>query len=406
MPAPALRAPADAVRVSGALRSGSHRRPRAITRRSIPEGVAGGASVGQAEPAAEGDAFAQLVNMAVEKDPSLREKAQQSLASHNARPAAAKPRKPSWLRQRAPQGDKYEHLRDQLGPGGLRLATVCQEAMCPNIGECWNGPTATATIMIMGDTCTRGCRFCAVKTSQTPEPLDPTEPESTAQAVASWGVGYVVLTSVDRDDVPDGGADHFAQTVKAIKRADPNILVECLAPDFVGSEEHTRHLARSGLDVYAHNVETVRRLTPRVRDPRAAYDQSLEVLRHAKKEGVYTKTSLMLGLGETHEEIREAMRDIRDAGVDIITFGQYLQPTPRHLEVVEYVTPEDFDHWKRYGEEELGFRFVASGPLVRSSYKAGEFFIEMMIKSDRGGAAGGGDLAGAGALVPPPVDEL
>ena len=293
--------------------------------------------------------------------------------------------KPPWLRQKGAQGAGVEALRGQLQ--GLKLATVCEEARCPNLGECWGGGgehgISTATIMIMGDTCTRGCKFCAVDTHHTPPALDEDEPEKTAEAVASWGVGYVVLTSVDRDDLPDGGSDHFARTVRALKLRKPDILVEVLAPDFQGVQAHVAHLAGSGLDVFAHNVETVERLQGLVRDKRAAYQQSLDVLAGAKEEGVYTKTSLMLGFGETDDEIRQAMRDIRGVGVDIVTFGQYLQPTPLHLPVKEYVTPEKFDYWRDFGEQELGFRFVPSGPLVRSSYKAGEYFIENMIKSDR-----------------------
>ncbi|EFN56450.1 hypothetical protein CHLNCDRAFT_10627, partial [Chlorella variabilis] len=244
---------------------------------------------------------------------------------------------PYWLRQRAAQGERYDYLKAQLG--GLKLATVCEEAQCPNIGECWNGGAAgigTATIMLLGDTCTRGCRFCAVNTSQAPPPPDPLEPEHTAQAVADWGVGYVVLTSVDRDDLPDGGADHL-------------------------------------------RAPRVDRLQRRVRDPRAGYVQSLEVLRAAKACGVYTKSSIMLGLGESDEEVVDTMLDLRDAGVDILTLGQYLQPTQHHLPVAEFVTPEKFEHWRKYGEEVIGFRYVASGPLVRSSYRAGEFFTEAMI---------------------------
>ena len=242
--------------------------------------------------------------------------------------------KPPWLRQRAPAGDKYAQISADVR--GLGLATVCEEAMCPNLGECWNGDTGTATIMIMGDTCTRGCRFCAVNTSQTPAPLDPAEPANTAEAVAKWGVGYIVLTSVDRDDVPDGGAEHFAETVRTLKALKPDILAECLTPDFRGDGEAVTHLANSGLDVFAHNIETVERLQSRVRDPRAGYEQSLEVLRRAKAtgpNGLVTKTSIMLGLGETDEEIEATMRDCKAAGVDIFTLGQYLRPTANHLEV-------------------------------------------------------------------------
>lgn len=341
--------------------------------------------------------------MAVEKDPSLAKLAEQQLQKQQQQQAAAaaaqqkqqvassmlgpslaalpNSSKPPWLRQRAPQGEKYSELFEQMR--GLKLATVCEEAQCPNIGECWNGDLATATIMLLGDTCTRGCRFCAVNTAKTPPPPDPLEPQHTAEAVASWGVGYVVLTSVDRDDLPDGGASHFASTVKELKSRKPSLLVECLTPDFQGNLDHVKLLAGSGLDVFAHNIETVERLQKRVRDPRAGYLQTLSVLRAAKECGVYTKSSIMLGLGETEDEIIDTMFDLKDCGVDIFTLGQYLQPTPKHLPVVEMVTPEAFEYWRRFGEEEVGFRYVASGPMVRSSYKAGEFFLEAMIHSDR-----------------------
>ena len=291
-------------------------------------------------------------------------------------------KKPPWLRQRAPSGERFDYLSESLT--GLKLNTVCEEAMCPNVGECWNGDTGTATVMLLGDTCTRGCRFCAVNTSQTPPPPDENEPENTAHAIAEWGVGYIVLTSVDRDDIPDGGSEHFARTVRTLKTIKSSVLVEALTPDFQGDMNAVAHLARSGLDVFAHNVETVERLQKRVRDPRANYEQSLAVLRHAKasKEGLVTKTSIMLGLGEEDEEIKQCMRACKEAGVDIFTLGQYLQPTPQHLPVKEFVTPEKFDFWKAYGEEVIGFRYVASGPLVRSSYKAGEFFIESMLRKD------------------------
>ncbi|KAK9839242.1 hypothetical protein WJX81_003812 [Elliptochloris bilobata] len=337
------------------------------------------------------DAFAELVSLAVAKDPRLAVAGAHALAGANLRGAAASAAgpqlaalpgasKPPWLRQRAPQGERFEYLQGSLR--GLGLHTVCEEAQCPNVGECWNGGTGTATIMLLGDTCTRGCRFCAVNTARTPPPPDESEPEHTAGAIAEWGVGYVVLTSVDRDDIPDGGAEHFARTVRALKALRPQTLVECLTPDFRGDLAAVAHLARSGLDVFAHNLETVERLQRRVRDARAGYVQSLEVLRAAKAEGVCTKSSLMLGLGETDDEVIDAMLDLRAAGVDILTFGQYLQPTPAHLDVAEYVPPEKFEHWRRYGEEVVGFRYVASGPLVRSSYRAGEFFIEAMIKKD------------------------
>jgi lipoic acid synthetase len=293
----------------------------------------------------EGDAFSELVQLAKEGGvdlparPSPRAAAAAlamcgPMAVHDAAPPAESIpglpdglTKPPWLRQRAPAGDRFDYLSSSLA--GLNLVTVCEEAMCPNVGECWNGDTGTATIMILGDTCTRGCRFCAVNTASTPAPPDEMEPENTAAAVAAWGVGYIVLTSVDRDDMPDGGAEHFARTVRTLKALRPDILAECLTPDFQGDRAAVAHLARSGLDVFAHNVETVERLQKRVRDPRAGYQQSLDVLRWAKgaKEGLVTKTSLMLGLGETDEEIEQAMRDCKDAGVDIFTLGQYLRPT-------------------------------------------------------------------------------
>lgn len=264
----------------------------------------------------------------------------------------------------------------------LNLHTVCEEAQCPNIGECWNG--GTGTIMLLGDTCTRGCLFCAVKTDTAPPPPDPFEPFQTAQAVAAWGVDYIVLTSVDRDDLPDGGAQHFAHTVELLKQSKPQLLVECLVSDFQGMETSVEILAQSGLDVYAHNMETVERLQKFVRDPRAGYRQSLSTLAHAKRvqPNLYTKTSLMLGLGETDKEVIQTMKDLRDVGVDVVTFGQYLRPTENHLAVVEYVTPGKFEFFREVGEE-MGFKYVASGPMVRSSYKAGEFYLEHMIKSER-----------------------
>jgi len=296
------------------------------------------------------------------------------------------PQRPNWFRVPAPGYDHTHFNKLQQSLKDLKLNTVCEEAQCPNIGECWNG--GTGTIMLLGDTCTRGCKFCAVSTSPTPPPPDPQEPFHTAEAVAQWGITYVVLTSVDRDDLPDGGAGHFAQTVEFLKLRQPGILVECLVSDFAGDLSSVETLALSGLDVYAHNVETVRRLQGFVRDKRAEYDQSLKVLKHAKqvaqKDGrdLYTKTSLMLGLGETEEEVIQCMRDLRAADVDVVTFGQYLRPTEHHLAVVEYVHPDKFDNYRRIGEE-MGFKYVASGPMVRSSYKAGEFFMEHMIKTGR-----------------------
>ncbi|KAG7340131.1 lipoyl synthase [Nitzschia inconspicua] len=291
--------------------------------------------------------------------------------------------RPSWFRVPAPSlqaESRYNEVKDSLK--NLELHTVCEEAQCPNIGECWSG--GTGTIMLLGDTCTRGCMFCAVNTDSKPPPPDPFEPFKTAEAVTKWGVDYIVLTSVDRDDIPDGGAQHFAHTVELLKHKKPELLVECLVSDFQGDLRSVETLATSGLDVYAHNVETVERLQKFVRDPRAGYHQSLSTLEHAKKAkpGLYTKTSLMLGLGETKEEVLQTMRDLRAIDVDVVTFGQYLRPTENHLSVVEYIKPEVFDYYRQVGEE-MGFKYVASGPMVRSSYKAGEFYLEHMIKTER-----------------------
>jgi lipoyl synthase len=226
--------------------------------------------------------------------------------------------------------------------------------------------------------------FCAVNTNSKPSPPDPFEPFKTAEAVTAWGVDYIVLTSVDRDDIEDGGAQHFAHTVELLKHKNPDILVECLVSDFQGMKKSVETLALSGLDVYAHNLETVNRLQKFVRDPRAGYQQSLSTLEHAKKvkPDLYTKTSVMLGLGETSEEVIQTMKDLRAIDVDVVTFGQYLRPTERHLSVVEYVTPDRFDYFRKVGED-MGFKYVASGPMVRSSYKAGEFYLEHMIKTER-----------------------
>lgn len=288
--------------------------------------------------------------------------------------------KPEWLKVRAPVGENYNRIKDMMG--GLKLATVCQEARCPNIGECWSG--GTATIMIMGDTCTRGCRFCNVKTGNPKGKLDPFEPENVAHSISQMGLEYVVITTVDRDDLPDQGAEHFARTVKTVKKLSPNLLVEILAGDFRGDQDLIWQLTDAGPDVYAHNIETVERLTPKVRDPRAGYRQSLRVLELVKQRDAtkYTKSSIMLGLGETDQEVLEALRDLRSVGCDVVTFGQYLQPTPRHLKVIEFITPEKFQWWQKTAEE-MGFLYVASGPLVRSSYRAGEFFMKAMIEKRR-----------------------
>lgn len=309
------------------------------------------------------DAFEELKRLNGEASASTEKRQKQS------------EKKPPWLRQRAPQGERYEYLKGQLRR--LNLSTVCEEAECPNIGECWNGTHGTATVMLLGDTCTRACSFCAVNTSPKPDAPDENEPESVGEAVADWGVGYIVLTSVDRDDLHDGGAGHFARAVQTIKeKSNGFVTVECLVPDFRGDMRAVDVLAQSGLDVYAHNLETVERLQRPVRDARAGYQQSLDVLKRAKAAApnVVTKTSLMLGVGETKQEVVQTMRDVKDAGVEILTLGQYLQPSSNHLQMEEYVHPDMFEEYKRIGEEQIGFMFVASGPLVRSSYKADEFF--------------------------------
>ncbi|PWU22354.1 MAG: lipoyl synthase [Bdellovibrio sp.] len=290
-------------------------------------------------------------------------------------------RKPSWLKVRAPSGENFARLKTLFG--GLKLATVCQEARCPNIGECWSG--GTATIMIMGDTCTRGCKFCHVKTGHPRGELDPLEPEKVAFSLSQLDLEYVVITSVDRDDLPDQGAGHFARTVRTTKKLNPELLIEILTPDFRGRSELIDIVVEAKPDVFAHNVETVERLQKSVRDPRAGYRQSLSVLQRVKGKDPtrYTKSSLMLGLGETDGEILQCLKDLRAVGCDVVTFGQYLQPTPRHLPVESYVTLEKFKEWETLAQG-MGFLYVASGPLVRSSYRAGEFFMKGIC----GGAKG------------------
>lgn len=264
---------------------------------------------------------------------------------------------------------------------GLELHTVCEEARCPNIAECWGG--GTATIMLLGDVCTRGCRFCAVKTGNPRGLVDPLEPVKVAEAVVRMELRYVVLTSVDRDDLPDGGASQFAATIRAIKARDPDIMVEALVPDFRGVVESVKAVVGSGPEVFAQNLETVERLTHVARDRRAGYWQTLAVLQKAKelRADIFTKSSLMLGLGETVEEVLQAMRDLRRAGVSILTLGQYLRPSSWHLEVRQYITPEEFEAYRQMGED-LGFLLVAAGPLVRSSYRAGEYFMERVLRED------------------------
>jgi lipoic acid synthetase len=279
--------------------------------------------------------------------------------------------KPKWLRITNQITPEYSKVKEQVQKH--RLATVCEEAKCPNIAECWSH--GTATIMLMGAVCTRACRFCAVDTGNPQGWLDKEEPENTANTVALMNLDYVVLTSVNRDDLLDGGAAHYAQTIKAIKQRCPNTKIEALTPDFQGIERDVALLLDSGLDVFAQNVETVERLTHPVRDNRAGYQQTLNVLQFAKKyrPDVLTKTSLMLGLGETDEEIVQTMDDLRAHQVDILTLGQYLQPTKNHLPIQRYVSPETFAKLREIGLQK-GFFEVASGPLVRSSYRADRVF--------------------------------
>lgn len=293
-------------------------------------------------------------------------------------PGSERWRKPSWLKIRPPDGPLYLEMKQRARR--LKLATVCEEAQCPNLAECWGG--GTATFMLMGDTCTRGCRFCAVSTAKAPPPLDPSEPDHIAEAVAEMGLTYVVLTSVNRDDVPDGGAAHLAACIRAIKARAPAVMLEVLIPDFLGQFDSIRLLAESPIEVIAHNLETTERLTAAVRDPRAHYDQSLAVLEYAKgvSPRLLTKSSLMLGLGESEAEVIQSLSDLRSRGVDVVTLGQYLRPSPRHLPVAEYIHPNTFDRLASRARA-MGFGYVAAGPLVRSSYRAGELYIERTLRA-------------------------
>lgn len=290
-------------------------------------------------------------------------------------------RKPDWLRVRIGSGERYRTVRETVKTH--KLATVCEESHCPNISECWN--SGTATIMLMGSVCTRACKFCSVDTGNPNGWLDPQEPENAAESVRLMGLGYVVLTSVDRDDLADGGASHYAACVRAIKRVNPSTAVEALTPDFRGVHRDVATVVDSGLEVFAQNVETVERLTHDVRDIRAGYAQTLGVLGFAKdhRPDILTKSSLMLGLGETDDEIRSTMTDLREHNVDVLTLGQYLRPTVNHLPVARWVHPDQFAQYREWGLE-LGFLEVASGPLVRSSYRA----ERMLEKNNLGLGAG------------------
>ncbi len=286
-------------------------------------------------------------------------------------------RKPEWLKVKLPTGEDFKDIRDNLREKGL--STVCEEAKCPNISECWSA--RTATVMILGDTCTRACKFCHVKTGNPKGFINHEEIENTSKMVGLMSLRYVVITSVDRDDVADHGAGHFAAVIERVHKDHPETKVEVLIPDFGVVPERMHTLAKANPYVIAQNIETVRRLTHPVRDPRAGYDKTIDCLKFYKSNypEIQTKTSIMVGLGETWAEIQETLQDLRAAQVDIVTFGQYLQPSKRHLNVEKFYTPEEFEELKRMALK-LGFKFVASGPLVRSSYKAADFLDYAEVK--------------------------
>ncbi len=286
--------------------------------------------------------------------------------------------KPSWIKVRMPGSPRYHKMKERARR--LGLASVCEEARCPNIGECWS--QGTATFMVMGSICTRGCRFCAVNTRRAGLPLDADEPVNLAKAIGELDLDYVVVTSVDRDDLPDGGAGHFARCIQEIQQHCPKTMVEVLIPDFDGDKALLRTVADAAPQVIAHNIETVARLTPSVRDPRAGYRQSLDVLQILKEltPGGFTKSSIMVGLGESEKEVLTTMKDLRSVGTNFLTIGQYLQPTQKHLIVQDFIHPDVFKRYEELGLM-LGFNTVASGPLVRSSYRAAEFFIHGAIQA-------------------------
>ncbi len=286
--------------------------------------------------------------------------------------------KPEWLKIRPPTTERYAHLKSLLHE--LHLTTVCEEAHCPNISECWSG--GTATFMLLGDTCTRACKFCAVKTAYPAKPINPQEPQNLAKAIAELNLKYVVITSVDRDDLPDQGAGHFAKCISELRQRAPELLIEVLIPDFRGNKALIQQVIDAQPHVIAHNIETVKSLQRKIRDPRANYEQSLAVLQHVKKQApsIYTKSSIMLGLGEQDGEVLQAMKDLRSIDVDIITFGQYLRPSTWHIPVQEYVHPDKFALFKDQALA-MGFLYAAAGPFVRSSYKAAELFMEGIIRA-------------------------
>jgi lipoic acid synthetase len=279
-------------------------------------------------------------------------------------------KKPNWLRVKLPIGENYKKVRALVDEH--KLHTICESGSCPNMGECWG--EGTATFMILGNICTRSCGFCAVQTGK-PLAADLLEPNRVANSVKTMGVKHAVITSVDRDDLKDGGSEIWAETVNAIRKESPGTTLETLIPDFMGKWENLQNIIDVAPEIVSHNLETVRRLTKQVRI-QAKYDRSLEVLFRLKKGGMRTKSGVMLGLGESHEEVIETMEDLRSVQVDILTLGQYLQPTPKHLPVVEFITPERFEEYKELGLK-MGFRYVESGPLVRSSYHAEKHIFEL-----------------------------
>lgn len=285
-------------------------------------------------------------------------------------------RKPDWLKIRPPKKDAFSHIRSGLKP--LKLHTVCEEAHCPNMAECWSG--GTATFMVLGDICTRSCKFCAIKTGNPKKQIDALEPINLAKSIKALNLGYAVITSVDRDDLEDGGAAHFAKCIQVAKESDPKLRIEVLIPDFRGDKKALKKVVDAKPDVIGHNVETTRTLQSKIRDLRANYEQSLKVLSDVKEmdSTIFTKSAIMLGIGERDEDVIQTMKDLREINVDIFTIGQYLQPSPKHFPLIEYVKPSKFASFKRTGEE-LGFKYVTSGPLVRSSYRAGELFITNLL---------------------------
>jgi lipoyl synthase len=308
-------------------------------------------------------------------------------------------RKPEWLKVRLPGGERHAQLKDTFRR--LNLHTVCEEARCPNIGECWR--EGTATLMILGDVCTRGCRFCAVTSGNPRGVVDANEPAHVAQALAQMDLAYVVLTMVDRDDLPDGGSDHVARTVQGIRASCPDLLIETLVGDFAGAHEQVTKLVRDGRpDVYAHNVEVVPSLQRRMRDARCSWERSIDSLAATRAAGANVlKSSLMVGCGEEEAEVHQAMAQLQAAGVDVLTIGQYLRPTPKHAPVARYVEPAEFERYQRAGLE-LGFKYVASGPLVRSSYRAAEAFLKGIL---RGHGAPYSDRYGKRPEGSPSLDE-